>query len=144
MATEQLRGSSRYLSFPFRVEGGGARHSGRLAHIREQIALLLLTQPDERVFLPEWGIGAAQLLFMPMTPRLWSRIEAALASGVAEALKGEAIPGSIQVAAGPQEGRSEVLEITIRYRLAALNRDERLRFTVSNGEIAVDSGVDGG
>lgn len=144
MATEQLHGPSRYLGFPFRVAGDGVAHSGRLAHFREQIVLLLLTQPGERVFLPEWGIGAAGLLFMPMTPRLRARIEGALAAGVAEALQGEAEPGSIHVAAAPKEGRSEGLQITISYRLAALTLDQKLRFEISNGAVTVDDGTGGG
>ena len=57
MATEQLKGSARYLSFPFRMDKDGGRRSGRTDHVREQIAQVLLTAPGERVFLPLFGIG---------------------------------------------------------------------------------------
>lgn len=135
MAVERLKGSARYLSFPFRMEKEGGRASGRTDHVREQIAMILLTGPGERVFLPEFGIGAQQLLFQPMTPSLWSRIEAALAAGVSDALKGEAEPGSIQVSAGPAPGRPEQLDILVRYRLAALSLEEEVKFSISNGRL---------
>lgn len=135
MATERLRGSARYLSFPFRMTGEGAARSGRIDHVREQIAQILLTQPGERVFLPDFGIGAQQLLFLPMSPQLWARVESALAAGVAEALRGEAEPGSILVTVGPRSGQPEVLDILIRYRLAALNLTEEVTFTISSGAL---------
>lgn len=135
MATEQLKGSARYLTFPFRVETDGGRRSGRTDHVREQIAQVLLTASGERVFQRQFGIGAQQLLFMPMTADLWSRIEASLAAGVSEALKGEAEPGSIFVSAGPSPGQPERLDILVRYRLAALNLEEEVKFAVSSGEL---------
>ena len=133
MVTEQLRGSSRYLSFPFRMSRDGGRKAARTDHIREQIAMILFTQAGERVFLPEWGIGAQQLLFMPMNEQLWSRIEAQLSAGVSNALQGEVQPGSIEVSAGPAPGRPEKLDILIRYRLAALNLSEEVTFSVAGG-----------
>lgn len=135
MATEQLKGSARYLSFPFRMDKDGGRRSGRTDHVREQIAQVLLTAPGERVFLPQFGIGAQQLLFLPMTPELWGRIESSLAAGVSDALKGEAEPGSILVSAGPSPGKPEQLDILVRYRLAALNMEEEVTFSISNGAL---------
>lgn len=44
----------------------------------------------------------------------------------------------------PKEGRSEVLQITISYRLAALTLDQKLRFEISNGAVTVDDGTGGG
>ena len=135
MTTEQLKGSGRYLSFPFRMESEGGRRSGRTDHVREQIAQVLLTLAGERVFLRDFGIGAQQLLFLPMTADLWSRIENSLAAGVSEALKGEAEPGSISVSAGPAPGRPEKLDILVRYRLATLNLEEEVKFAIAGGEL---------
>lgn len=109
--------------------------SGRADHVREQIAQILLTNPGERVFVKEFGIGAPQLLFLPMTPQMWSRVETTLTAGVSEALKGEAQQGSIQVSIGPAAGSPTTLEIVIRYQLVALNKDEELVFTVSDGAL---------
>ncbi len=133
MAVEQLKGSARYLSFPFRISRDGANASARADHVREQIANIVLTSSGDRVFLKDFGIGAPRLLFLAMTPQLWSRVEAALAAGVADALKGEAEPGSIQVRVGQADGEPERLNILVRYKLSALNQNEELTFTVSNG-----------
>lgn len=135
MSTEQLNARTRYLAFPFRMSPQGSDQSGRQAHIREQIAQLLYTQPGERVFLPAFGIGLAQLLFMPMTDSLWRRIEITLASGLAEALKGEVQPDSILVRAGPAPSDPATLQITVQYRLAALNLSEKMQFDITEGAL---------
>jgi phage baseplate assembly protein W len=83
MITEQLHGSGRYLSFPFRMTSKGGLQSARMDHIREQIAQVLLTGPGERVFLKNFGLGVNKLLFMPMTNELWRQIESSLAIGIA-------------------------------------------------------------
>lgn len=144
MPVEQLKGTGRYLSFPFRMTAEGGARSARADHVREQIAQVLLTGPGERVFLREYGLGVSRLLFLPMTPELWSRVESALMAGLADALAGEAEPGSIAVAAGPAAGAPETLEIRVRYCLAALNRREELTFTVSDGVLAPPGSAIGG
>ena len=143
MATEQLRGSGRYLTFPFRMTARGGAQSARAEHVREQIAQVLLTAPGERVFLKSFGLGVSRLLFLPMTPELWSRVESTLAAGVAEVLKGEAEPGSIAVSAGPSPGRPEQLDIKLSYRLAALDRSEELHFSVDPGGLSLQQAGEG-
>jgi hypothetical protein len=115
----------------------GAAQSGRQAHIREQISQLLYTQPGERVFLPQFGIGLAQLLFLPMTDALWRRIEVTLGAQLADALAGEVLADTIQVSAGPSEGDAATLRIVIRYQLAALNLSEEVQFEVTDGVLAL-------
>ena len=137
MATERLKGTGRYLAFPFRMTENGGAQSARMNHLREQIAQVLLTGPGERVFLPDFGLGVMRLLFAPMTNDLWRRIESSLAAGISEALKGEALPGSVSISAGPAPGRDEQLNIVIRYKLAALNKQEELQFTISDGALTV-------
>lgn len=144
MATELLTSRARYLAFPFRMTRAGAAQSNRQAHIREQIAQLLYTQPGERVFLPEFGIGIAQLLFLPMTDALWRRIEATLASGIATALMGEVLPESIAVTAGPKPGSDATLLIVVTYGLAALNLTEETRFEIADGMLMVPQSGMGG
>ncbi len=54
---ELLKGTGRYLAFPFRMANEGGAQSSRIAHVREQIAQVLFTGPGERVFLPEFGLA---------------------------------------------------------------------------------------
>lgn len=133
MTTETLNARTRYLAFPFRMNRAGAAQSGRQAHIREQIAQMLYTQPGERVFLPDWGIGLSQLLFAPMTDAMWRRVEVSLASSLAEALAGEVLAESILVKVGPAPGDGATLNIVIRYTLAAVNLSETVEFDITDG-----------
>jgi phage baseplate assembly protein W len=113
----------------------GAQVSDRAAHVRDQIAQLLYTQPGERVFLRDFGLGLSQILFAPMTTALLQRIEVTLSSQLAEALRGEVLADSIRVRADAGEtGRGGELRLTISYRLAALNREESLQVDISEGE----------
>lgn len=143
MATEQLKARNRYLAFPFRMSRDGAALSGRQAHIREQITQMLYTQPNERIFLPEWGIGLAQLLFAPMTDAMWRRVEVSLASGLARELAGEVLTDSIQVSVGPRDGDPSTLRIVIRYALAAINQAEQVEFDITDGELSLPGGEGG-
>jgi hypothetical protein len=143
MATEQLNARNRYLAFPFRMNREGVGQSGRQAHIREQITRMLYTQPGERVFLPEWGIGLAQLLFAPMTDAMWRRVEVSLASSLAEALAGEVLADSIQVSVGPAPGDAATLKIVIRYTLAAVNLNEKVEFDITDGVLKLPNSEGG-
>ena len=42
--------------------------------IKQNFKNLLLTSPGERVMLPEFGVGLRQLLFEPIGPRIYERI----------------------------------------------------------------------
>lgn len=143
MAGETLNARNRYLAFPFRMTREGAAQSGRQAHIREQITQMLYTQPNERVFLPDWGIGVEQLLFAPMTDALWRRIEVSLSSSLAEALAGEVLADSIAVSAGPAPGDPATLKIVIRYTLAAVNVNEKVEFDITDGVLQLPQSGDG-
>ncbi len=137
MATETLTARTRPLAFPFRMTREGAAITGRQGHVRSRIAALLFTLPGDRVFLPGFGIGVAQLLFLPMTASLWSRVQSSLAANLAKALAGEVLADSITVTVGPKEDDSAVLRIVIRYQLAALNLAEEAVFDLADGTLAV-------
>lgn len=57
----------RHLAFPFRIGSDG--RTGAPAspedHIRDEVIQLLLTNPGERPFMPEFGGGVRQLIFEP-------------------------------------------------------------------------------
>jgi len=55
----------RHLSFPFRItqEGRTATVASLEDHVFGEVIQLLLTNPGERLFLPEFGGGARRLVF---------------------------------------------------------------------------------
>lgn len=117
-----------YMKFPFRIEEGGAVTSLRAPHVREQIEQVLFTNPGERVFRPEFGVGLRRLIFEPNTAALWEITKKRLLASLTEALQGEVDPRTLQVTvSGFDENSgvaSESLIIHISYELAAIGRRE--------------------
>lgn len=118
-----------YLSFPFRVETGGPRTSARSGHVREQIEQVLFTVPGERVFRPEFGAGIRTLVFEPNTSPLWEVTRKRLIASLADALRGEVDPRTLEV---DVEGEGEQLLVTISYTLATLGHSERHEILVGS------------
>ncbi len=111
----------RYLKFPFRVGRGGPRSSSRVEHVREQIEQVLFTDPRERVFHPEFGVGVASLLFEPNAAPLRELTRKRLLASLADALHGEVDPRTLEV---DVEQAGERLLIRVAYALAAIGHRE--------------------
>jgi len=122
--------SAEYLSFPFRVSEEGSSKSVRESHVREQIEQVLYTDPQERVFRPEFGAGIRRLVFEPNNATLWSLTRRRISASLAEALYGEVDPESIEVRIDAQQ---EYLIVNISYMLAAIGRQENQLFKVNTG-----------
>ena len=57
----------RHLAFPFRIgpDGRTATHASVAEHVRDEVIQLLLTNPGERPFQPQFGGGVRKLIFEP-------------------------------------------------------------------------------
>jgi len=118
---------SHYLKFPFSLDDKGPRTSSRAHHVREQIEQVLFTNPKERVFRPEFGLGVRRLVFEPNNVSLWNITQKQLIASLAEALHGEVDPRTLEVELKSEDER---LIISISYTLAAINRQEKHLFTL--------------
>jgi phage baseplate assembly protein W len=60
------------FAFPFRIDAasGQAARSNYQDHVDQMIRQILLTDPGERVCLPEFGAGIRRLLFAPISAQL--------------------------------------------------------------------------
>ncbi len=116
-----------FMAFPMCVEEQGATTSDRCQHIREQIEQVLYTNPRERWYHPEFGIGVRALVFEPNNLALVEVTRKRLLASLADALAGEVEQRSLQVTV---ENVEEKLEILISYTLAALNHREEMKFTL--------------
>jgi uncharacterized protein len=119
-----------YMSFPLRIGADGAATSNRGAHVREQIEQVLFTNPGERAFRPEFGVGIRALVFEPNNAMLWDITRNRLIASLAEALRGEVDPKSLAISV---EGAGEQLLVVISYTLATIGHRERQEFLVGNG-----------
>ncbi|ATB39033.1 phage baseplate protein [Cystobacter fuscus] len=123
----QRLGDPPCLAFPFRVGTQGPAISRRNQHVREQIEQVLFTTPGERVFRPDFGGGARTLVFEPNGTPLWDVTGRRLQAALAEALRGEVDPGSLEMEV---TGSGEQMEITVRYRLTTLGVSQQQTFSV--------------
>ena len=119
-----------YIAFPLRIGADGAEVSDRTRHVREQIEQVLFTAPGERVFRPEFGAGVRNLVFEPGSQALEELTRRRLLASLAEALRGEVDPKSLQVEVHVE---AEKLNILISYRLATLGHAEQQRFVLGMG-----------
>lgn len=60
------------FAFPFRIDAasGQAARSSYQDHVDQMMRQILLTDPGERVCLPDFGAGIRRLLFAPVTAQL--------------------------------------------------------------------------
>lgn len=130
-----------YLAFPFRIMATGPATSGRAAHIREQIELLLFTAPGERPHRPTWGAGVVQLVFEPGGPSMVAMVRQRLVSTLAEALAGEVDPESVGVEVAM--AGEDTLELRVSYRLATVGEDHEEVWTLGAGTPVPTGGTAG-
>ena len=116
-----------FMKFPLEIGAAGAVTSARRQHIREQIEQVLFTNPGERWFRPEFGIGVRALVFEPNGSVLWEVTKKRLLASLSEALTGEVDPKTLEVTVEGQDAR---LDIVISYQLATINHTERLEFAI--------------
>jgi phage baseplate assembly protein W len=114
-------GDPGYLKFPFRVGPHGPLYSTRSEHVREQIEQVLFTDPAERVFHPEFGVGVRTLLFEPNAVALRELARKRLLGSLAEALRGEVDPRTLEIQVDQEDER---LLIRVAYALAAIGHRE--------------------
>lgn len=130
MIRNHLIKSPRFLSFPFRMTKNGGAQTDKASHIREQIEQVLFTSPGERVFRPEFGLGARQLVFEPNNTALWEVARNRLYASLADALKGEVDPKTLKVEVTAYPDAPEKLLVSVSYTLAAIKKQQHHEMTV--------------
>ena len=115
----------RHLSFPFRIgtDGRTVAVTTLDEHVRDELIQLLLTNPGERVFLPELGGGARRLLFEPADEATRGMTKAMITQAISKWL-GHRITLedlSIQI-------DHATIQVEIRYRLAGTEDYRVIRF----------------
>jgi phage baseplate assembly protein W len=116
------------LSFPPRVGADGRMvWSEGEAGIRESIAVVLKTEPGERVGVTEFGAGLGRFLFEPNNAATHARIEDSIKRALTrweQRIEVEAV----DIAADAAD--AEVALATITYRLVATAARERITLNI--------------
>lgn len=117
------------ISFPPRIGADGRIvWSEGEENIREAIRVILMTELNERLYLPDFGGGLNRFLFEPNTTTtrqlIRDRITKALASW-----EPRIVVESVSVEADSQDQQSAIA--TIYYKLVATQATERVSLTVT-------------
>ena len=120
-----MSGSGRHLAFPFRIgpDGRTATPSSLEEHVRDEIIQLLLTNPGERPFLPDFGGGLRRLVFEGNDDVTAGLAKATISQAISYWLKERIEMLALNVSAD-----DSTLNVDLSYRLLSTNEEKQLRF----------------
>jgi hypothetical protein len=117
------------MSFPPRVGADGhVTWSAGDDNVRESIRVILMTEPRERLRLPEFGAGLARFLFEPNTPATRLLIQERITLALA---RWEPRVRVESVTVEPHPAEPQTALATIVYRMVANQQRERLSLSVA-------------
>ncbi|NJM60208.1 MAG: hypothetical protein HC849_08515 [Oscillatoriales cyanobacterium RU_3_3] len=122
---------NKHLSFPFRIDSNGrsAQVQSLEAHVRNELIQLILTNPGERAFLPEFGGGVRRLVFENASETIAGVTKARITQAISRWLGHRVTLEDLQVAID-----NSTLEVQIQYRIAG-TKDSRIMKFQRNGEV---------
>src|SRR5882672_4381522 len=116
------------MSFPPRVGADGRFvWSAGETNIRESIAVILKTEPGERVGVPEFGAGLSRFLFEPNNTATHTQVKASVTRAL-QRWEPRVQVESLDMAADPADAESALLTIT--YKLVATAARERITLNI--------------
>lgn len=115
----------RHLSFPFRIgkHGQTEQVDSLEAHLRDELVQLILTNPGERAFLPEFGGGVRRLVFENIGESTASMTKATVTQAVSRWLGHR-----IELQTLTVETRESEIEVSIAYRIAGTEDTRVMKF----------------
>lgn len=118
-----------HLSFPFRVgpDGLTAQVYNLDQHVREELVQLLLTNPGERPFLPEFGAGLRRLVFEPADEAARGMTKATNTQAITTWLGHRITLEDLQV-----DIDKAMITVEIKFRIAGTEDSRVLRFQRTN------------
>jgi phage baseplate assembly protein W len=112
------------LAFPFSFDATGRTAQTSVAqHVNDMIELILFTSSGERVNLPTFGTGTAQLVFKPNSAVLAAAQQQAIQAGLQQWLSDLIRVSSVEVVA-----EDATLTVTVVYTLVACQQEQSQQF----------------
>lgn len=122
------------FAFPFRIDPISQQtgHAAYAPHVDQMIRQLLLTNPGERVDLPQFGCGLRSLVFAPDSDALAATVKLQVIQGLSRWLAG--VVDVVDVVVGAAAG--EILEpgavrVTVTYTLVETQIKQAVTVTVA-------------
>jgi phage baseplate assembly protein W len=122
--------NGRHLAFPFRVarNGRAAQVSTLEEHVRDELVQLILTNPAERLFLPEFGGGARRLVFENVEETTGAMVKALLTRSISRWIGNRVTLEELAVVV-----ENETIAVDLRYRIAGTTDVRVLKFQRHGG-----------
>jgi len=122
--------NGRHLAFPFRIGNDGrmTQVSTLEEHVRDEVMQLILTNPAERLFLPEFGGGVRRLVFENLEETTGAMVKATLTRAISRWLGHRVTLDDLMVAI-----QNETIEVDLKYRIAGTEDTRVLRFQRKGG-----------
>ena len=120
----------KHLAFPFRIGAEGRTVTVRSLeeHVRDEVLQLILTNPGERPFLPEFGGGARRLVFESAGQTTEAMAKAMISQSISRWLDKRVTLEELTVVT-----RDSTLTIDLVYRIAGTEDRRRLKFERKGG-----------
>jgi phage baseplate assembly protein W len=124
-------GYGKHLSFPFQIGTNGrtVEVTSLDNHIRDELLQLLLTNPGERAFLPEFGGGVRRLVFEPAGEATQGMTKSMITQAISTWLGHRIALEALSV-----EVEDATIEVELKYRIAGTEDTRVMRFQ-RKGEI---------
>ena len=122
--------NGRHLAFPFRTgpDGRAVQVSTLEDHVRDELMQLILTNPAERLFLPEFGGGARRLVFENIDETTGAMVKAILTRAISRWVANRVTLEDLTV-----DIQNERIEVSLRYRIAGTEDSRVLKFQRNGG-----------
>lgn len=122
--------NNRHLSFPFRIGTNGrtVQVSSLAEHVRDELMQLILTNPGERLFLPEFGGGLRLFVFRNLDETKIAMAKTALTESLLTWLRER-----INLEGLKLEVENEKLTLKVSYRVKESSESQTLTFQKSVG-----------
>ena len=119
-----------HLAFPFHIapNGRAAVTPSLEAHISQELQQLILTNPGERINMPEFGSGARRLIFEEVSDVTAGLTKARLTQALTRWLGHRITLEELIV-----EAENETINIEIKYRIAGTEDSRVVRFQRGGG-----------
>ena len=111
------------------------------AKIRQNMKMVLLTSPGERIGLPKFGVGLKRFLFEPLTNatlgRIESKIRQQMKAYVPDARVENVLIDSALTNASMQGSGDSQMVISIEYKIPTIAKSLRMSLLATNQNIVV-------
>ena len=119
-----------HLAFPFRIGNNGrAVQVATLEdHVRDELVQLILTNPAERLFLPEFGGGVRRLVFENIDDTTGAMVKAVLTRSISRWIGNRVTLEDLTVII-----ENETIAVDLKYRIAGTEDTRVLKFQRDGG-----------